>query len=228
MATSRALIVEDIAAANPTLQLVELLKQRIKHGQLLPGQRLIEADIVRDTGAGRARVREALKRMEADGYVTIEEFRGASVRKLGREEVNQLNRARESLESLAARLLAERGLTAAGRRELKGIQAALDAAARARHYDHYVRANDMFHSFIIAGARNHYVASFLERLRIPIFPLQFRALFNAPGFFDANADHRKITAALLKGDPVAAERAMREHLVHGSRDLGALDDSFFA
>lgn len=226
MATSRAQILDH--PVNATLQLVALLKQRIKHGQLLPGQRLIEADIVRETGAGRARVREALKRMEAEGYVTIEEFRGASVRKLGRDEVEQVNRAREALESLAARLLAERGLAAEERRELKGIQAALDAAAKARQFETYMRANDRFHSFIIAGARNRFVASFVERLRIPIFPLQFRSLFNAPGFFAANADHRKITAALLKGDAPAAERAMRAHLVRGKRDVNVLDDSFFA
>ena len=78
------------------------VRERIRLGKLVPGQRLVEADMVRDTGASRSKVREALQRLESEGLVTIEEFRGASVRRLGIDEVRQIYQTRMALEGLAA------------------------------------------------------------------------------------------------------------------------------
>ena len=68
-----------------TSAVADWVRERIRLGKLVPGQRLIEADMVRETGASRSKVREALQRLESEGLVTIEEFRGASVKRLGIE-----------------------------------------------------------------------------------------------------------------------------------------------
>ena len=190
-------------------QLVELLKQRIMQGLLVPGQRLIEADLMRDTGAGRAHVREALRRMEAEGFVSIEEFRGASVRRLSAADIQAIGEVREVLEGLAARLTATAQLTAAARAELERIQNELDGAAARREIDRYHAANRRYHAFIIQHAGNAFAALFIERLRVPILGLQLRAFLTSEGGLDRNPDHRRITAAILRGDAAAAESAMR-------------------
>src|SRR5690606_12848454 len=64
-----------------------LLRERIRLGRVVPGQRQVEADLVEATGASRSKVREPLRRLEAEGLVSIEEFRGASVKRLGPDEV---------------------------------------------------------------------------------------------------------------------------------------------
>lgn len=207
-------------------QIVQWLKQRIVQGVLVPGQRLVEADISRETGAGRAHVREALRRMEVDGYVTIEPFRGASVRRLSRADVQAIGEVREMMEGLAARLAASAGMTPRAREQLSRLQREMDETAAARQVDRYQAANRRYHAFIVEQAGNAYVASFLERLRVPILGLQFRAFFASESGLERNADHQKITAAILAGDAAAAEAAMRSHIRRGNRDVAALDAMF--
>ena len=67
----------------------------------------MEADIIRELSASRSRVREALQRLATEGLVTIEEFRGASVKHFSQDEVRQIYRARMALEGMAARDFAE-------------------------------------------------------------------------------------------------------------------------
>ena len=57
----------------------------------------MEADISRETGASRMRVREALRRLSVEGIVAIEAFRGASVKRFSQEEVLEIGRARETI-----------------------------------------------------------------------------------------------------------------------------------
>lgn len=211
----------------PTVpQLVAWLKQRIMQGLLVPGQRLVEADLIRETGAGRAHVREALRRMEAEGFVVIEEFRGASVRRLSPADVQAIGEVREVLEGLAARLAASAELSAAAREELGRLQRELDEAAARREIDRYNAANRRYHALIAEQASNPYAAAFLERLRVPILGLQFRAFFASEKELERNADHQKITAAILRGDAAAAEAAMRAHIRRGNKDVAALGRLF--
>ena len=67
--------------------LVHELRGRIHRGEFVPGQRLIEADLVADTGMSRGRVRDALRVLESEGLVQIDRNRGASVRRITRKEV---------------------------------------------------------------------------------------------------------------------------------------------
>ena len=211
----------------PAADLATDLKERLRSGQFLPGQRLVEADLVRDTGASRSKVREALRHLAAEGLVVIDEFRGASVRRLTQAEAAQISRAREVLEGLAARLAAEIPLKPLERGHLKKLQEDMDDAARAKQAERYARLNEAFHAFILNRAGNAFVTAFVERLRIPLFRLQFQAGWGGDPMLRRNVDHQKITRAILKGDPDAAEAAMREHLRNGSTAMAEIDSSFF-
>ena len=73
-----------------TSDVADGIRQRIRLGRYVPGQRLIEGDLIRETGASRSRVREALQRLAIEGLITIEEFRGASVKRITWDEVRQI------------------------------------------------------------------------------------------------------------------------------------------
>lgn len=193
----------------------------------MPGQRLVEADIVAATGASRSRVREALRRLEAEGLVTIEEFRGASVKRLGPDEVRQIYEARMALEGLAAAECARRA-DAALRERLQQIQSELNAGEHAGDHDRFARLNEAWHGSIIIGSGNQYVAQFLTRLTVPIYRLVFATFYTAERIAAANADHRVITAAIVEGRADAAERAMRAHIRNGLDALLELDTHFDA
>ncbi len=206
-------------------QLCNWLRERIRLGIFVPGQRLVEADITRDTGAPRSRVREALRRLETEGLIEIEEFRGASVKRITWDEVRQIYRARMALEGLAAREFAladdpER------KRQLAEIQEEMNRWESTGDHDRFARLNGDWHRLIVAGSGNEYVGAFLERLVIPVYRLLFSTFYNTTRIDGANADHRRITQAICDGNPDEAEAAMRQHIDNGLDALSEIDSHF--
>jgi DNA-binding GntR family transcriptional regulator len=216
-----------LTASVGSSDVVSWIRDRIRQGRLVPGQRLVEADIVAATGSSRGKVREALRRLETEGLVTIEEFRGASVKKLGPDEVRQIYQARMALEGLAAGECAQRADTAL-RERLLAIQRELDAGEHAGNHDRFAKLNEAWHALIIAGSGNEYIAQFLSRLTVPIYRLVFATFYTAERIATANADHRIITAAIVAGRADEAERAMRAHIANGLAALLELNAHFDA
>lgn len=201
---------------------------RIKRGHYAPGQRLIEADLMQELDVGRSTVRETLKTLVGEGYLSFEKNRGACVRRFTRQEAVERARVREMLEGLTARQAAERPLDRAARQQLKDLQKQLDKGARDKDFTTYSRLNEAFHDFILTHSGNSYAADMLKRLSVPLFRQQFTGLFTIEGLFARNEDHREITRAILAEDPDAAERAMRAHVGNGIRAMLSLDDDYFA
>ena len=203
------------------------LRDGVRIGRYVPGQRLVEADITAETGATRSRVREALQRLATEGLVTIEEFRGASVKRLTLYEVRQIYRARMALEGIAAADFA-----AADASELKArllsIQEEMNRGESTGDHEQFARLNTAWHRLIIEGAGNDYVRTFLATLTVPIYRLLFSTFYNAQRIDSANADHRLITAAIVEGRPEDAERCMRAHVDQGFHSLSAIHSHFFA
>jgi DNA-binding GntR family transcriptional regulator len=203
---------------------LEWIRERIRRGRFVPGQRLVEADIMRELSASRSRVREALQRLSIEGLVTIEEFRGASVKSFSRDEVRQMYRARMALEGLAARDFAAADAPESKRRLAK-LQAELNSLEGTTDHERFAKLNDDWHRLIIEGSGNHYVAQFVERLRIPVYRLLFSTFYKARRISDANAGHRNITEAIVSGRPQVAERLMRAHIEEAFEALSDLDEA---
>lgn len=216
------------AQAASVQSLSEQLINRIKRGVYAPGQRLIEADLMSDFGIGRSKVRETLKTLVGEGYLSFEKNRGACVRRFTRQEALDRARVREMLEGLTAREAAERPLDKAARQQLKDLQKALDKASKDKDFNAYAKLNEEFHEFILVQSGNVYAADLLRRLSVPLFRQQFTGMFTIEGLFARNEDHRKITRALLAADPAAAEQAMREHVGNGIRAMLSMGDDAFA
>src|SRR5215831_12065532 len=84
------------------------LREAIMREELLPNERLIEMDLAQSLGAGRAAIRTALARLEQDGLVERERYRGARVRLISEAEAIEILEVRAALESLAARNAAQK------------------------------------------------------------------------------------------------------------------------
>ena len=206
----------------PVSGVVEWIRERIRRGRLVPGQRLVEADIMRELSASRSRVREALQRLSTEGLVTIEEFRGASVKQFSRDEIRQIYRARMALEGLAARDFAE-AQAAELKRRFARVQEELNALEHTGDHERFARLNDEWHRLIIEGSGNSYIAMFVERLRVPIYRLLFATFYSAQRIDRANAGHRRISEAILAGRGKDAERLMREHIEEGLDALESIE-----
>lgn len=214
------------ARAVGVTEIVTWVRERIRSGRFVPGQRLVEADIMREQGASRSRVREALKRLAAEGVVAIEEFKGASVRHLTRDEIVQLYRARMALEGLAAGDCAANASQEVKQR-LARLQKELNSLEHSGNHERFARLNDEWHRLIVEGSGNAYIQSFVERLRIPVYRLLFSTFYSAGRIDNANADHRLITRAIVAGRAKEAEKLMRQHIADALSALNTLDAEFF-
>jgi DNA-binding GntR family transcriptional regulator len=201
-----------------THALCDWIRDGIRGGRYVPGQRLVEADITAETGAVRSRVREAFQRLESEGLIAIEAFRGASVKRLTTDEVHQIYQARMVLEGLAAGAFT-RHATPEERARLVELQAAMDQDTGKGHHERFAQLNSEWHRLIITGSRNRYIAQFLKTLTIPVYRLLFTTFYKSDRIDAANADHQAITAAICAGDAPEAERLMRQHIEHGLKAL---------
>ena len=218
------------SAANATVAVTDIcdwLRHRIQRRVLVPGQRLVEAEIISQTGASRSRVREALQRLEQEGIVQIEKSRGASVRRFSLDDLRQIYSARMALEGLAAAEFAAEGAEET-KTELQDLQEQLNEIESTGDHERFARLNDEWHRLIIDGADNFYVEMFVNRLRVPIYRLLFSSFYSASRILDANADHRKITQAILDGDAENAERFMRAHIREGLQALSDIDPDYYS
>lgn len=209
------------------IEVAEWIRERIAQGRFVPGQRLVEIDIIRQTGASRSKVREALQRLAAEGLVVIEEFRGASVRSAGLEEVRQIYRARVALEGISARDFTTNATTQQ-KAQLSDLQRELDRCVEERAPERFALLNRQWHDLIVEGSGNLVVKDLLQRIALPIHRMLFESFYNEQRLRKANADHQVIVAAVMADDAEGAERAMRQHVNDGFATLSVIDREYHA
>lgn len=183
------------------------IREALRQGALAPGQRVLETEIADRFGMSRTPVREAIRRLQAEGLVAQLHGRGLCVAQYGHAEVDELYVMREALEGTAARLAALN----AGRPEISLLQrmveeeAALPAAALAEH-------NRRFHRALHQAAHNRYLLRSLSALADALLLLGPTTL-DLPGrAAAAQGEHARIVAAIAARDEAGAEAAARAHI----------------
>src|ERR1700691_2995968 len=114
-------------------------------GELAPGQHMVETDLARQLGVSRQPIREALHRMEAEGWVDLRPSQGAFVHVPTDKEVDELLDVRALLEAETARLAAL-AATGAEVARLRDICSVGEAAAEAGDFGSAVATNNAFHA----------------------------------------------------------------------------------
>jgi DNA-binding GntR family transcriptional regulator len=198
-------------------RLVQGLTDAITQGQLLPGQRLVEADLQHAYGVGRSSVREALQMLQAKGLVVIEANKGAAVRSLGAQEIAQLFAIRESLEGLAARLaaLALKNTHSEQRGALEQLMQRMDKQAKRSDAHAYNLLNREFHHMLLLLSGNTQLQGLVAQLNMPILVHQFRGFMLPDNQQASHADHVLIAQAVMAGQASLAQRLMQKHVRSG-------------
>ena len=214
---------EELARRGPSgTEIADWIRAQIRSNRLVPGQRLVEVDIIRQTGGSRFKVREALQRLAAEGLVEIEEYRGASVRESSMDEVRQLYRARAALEGLCAADFT-RHASEADKQRLQVIAQEMEECVEGGTPERFGQLNLSWHTLLMLGAGNHVIEDLVKRLNTPVHHLLFETFYRSDRLREAIADHRAILDAVMAGDAPGAEAAMRRHVENGHRFLSELD-----
>jgi DNA-binding GntR family transcriptional regulator len=190
-----------------------LLRQAILEGDLLPNERLIETDLAQRYGLGRAAIRTALARLEQDGIVQREPFRGARVRLISEAEAIEILQARAVLEGLAVRAAAENAkptdITA-----LRSILKRMESHFKAGDLMGVSEVNTELHRLLLKIGQHSTATRLIEGLQAQNVRHQFRTIL-VPGRAPRSLEeHRAIVEAVAAHNPEAAEAAMRLHLSH--------------
>jgi DNA-binding GntR family transcriptional regulator len=150
--------IQPLARPVPLRQSVyEALVDLIVSAELRPGQHLVETDLARHLGVSRQPVREALHRLEAEGWVDLRPSQGAFVHVPTDQEVDELLHVRELLEAETARLAA-RAATPEQVKQLREIWQNGRAAADIDDVSAAVASNNAFHAAVAAIAGNSVLA----------------------------------------------------------------------
>src|SRR5271167_580792 len=134
----------------------------IVRGELPPGQHMVETDLARQLGVSRQPIREALHRMEAEGWVDLRPSQGAFVHIPTDQEVDELLDVRALLEAETARLAAASRVTSAQLARLREICREGQAAAEADDFGAAVAANNVFHAEVAAVGGNTVLAELAD------------------------------------------------------------------
>ncbi|WFL76318.1 GntR family transcriptional regulator [Altererythrobacter arenosus] len=198
------------------------LRDRILDGELKGGTALKERDLCAELGISRTPVREALRRLSADGLVDMQPRRSIRVSSFGDEELAEIYEMGNVLQShvtgMAARKATKRDLGKL--QNLIGQMEEVLGGKGDKKVMAFARLDHEFHNAISDIARNARIAQIINQT------ISLRLLTNVmdeysdEDFARSIADHRDIVAALAKGDEGAAANAMSRHVSPRNRTPG--------
>jgi GntR family transcriptional regulator, vanillate catabolism transcriptional regulator len=207
------------------------LRELILAGELPGGARIAELAIVERLGVSRTPIRAALMRLEQEGLLEALPSGGYAVRTFSEGDVCDAIEMRGTIEGLAARLAAERGVPDAVLDEARSCLERIDAvlgqpALDEEAFTRYVSLNETFHNLLRDMAGSELVARELDRVvRLPFAsPSAFVVVqANSPQARDmlvvAQDQHRQVLDAIQVREGSRAESIMREHARIARRNL---------
>ena len=196
----------------------DYLSAAILTGRFVPGQRLVEAELTTDLGVSRGPVREAFRRLSAEGLIEIVPNRGAMVRRLSVVEALELFEIRTELEALAARRAAENMGDLCLRQDFERAIAPIWSVEPRHSTTDYLEENHRFHSAILIASQNSQLHKLHQQMHLSLIMAQISTSLSSHVIGASLHEHRTIATAILARDAKGAEAAIREHL-HRAREF---------
>jgi GntR family transcriptional regulator, vanillate catabolism transcriptional regulator len=213
----------DVAESSQTLKAQLRLRELIIGGELAAGERVPELALVERLGVSRTPVRSALAQLQTEGLLEALPGGGYAVRGFTETEVHDAIEVRGTMEGLAARLAAERGVPASLLSEMRQCVAAIDDVLAAPALDdasfgRYVEANARFHALLAEAAGSAVVRrQVFQAAALPFASPNAFVLARETGprardvLVVAQEQHRMLLQAIEQREGARAEALMREH-----------------
>jgi len=195
----------------------QMLEREIILGHLKPRERLLEAELCRRLGVSRTLLREAFRRLEGVGLVTLQPNRGVVVRDFTLQEVEDVYYLRTALERAAIPLIVAR-VRPADLRALRELQRAFERACRTADMGGMILSNLAFHRRLSQISGNPFLYKSLEISHLQTQQMRYLAWLDVARVQASIREHRQIVAALAGRSAVAYERAICTHLEGGKGD----------
>lgn len=193
-------------------QVLDMLREAILDFRLKPGQRLIERELIEQTGVSRTTIREVLRQLSAEGLVATIPQKGATVVVPSPKEAAELYEIRGALETLVVRRFVENASAA----QVKALRAALEEYAKVTRADHHIRTllsvKDGLYEVLFDGAGNDSVRSILTSLQGRVRLLRATSLSQPGRAVRALEELTDLVEAIEARDTEGAVRACLRHV----------------
>ena len=214
---------EDSGAVSQTVRAQLRLRELIVGGELKPGFRIAEMSLVERLGASRTPIRMALVRLQEEGLLDALPNGGFVVKDFSEADIHDAIELRGTLEGLAARLAAERGVSPVLMTDVRDCLERIDALLAQPDFSEdlfgaYVAQNGRFHALLVEMAGSSLVARQIERaVRLPFASPNSFVMMQSTGprardvLVVAQQQHRGVVEAISQREGARAEALMREH-----------------
>ncbi len=200
-------------------QIYRTLRARIMHGEITPGAALTLRGVGKQFGVSMTPVRESVRRLVAEGALTLTNSGRISTPELSNERIEELAALRALLEpELASRALPRAHLALIDR--LQVINGTISEAASRKDAVAFIKTNLEFHRTLYLRAQAPAMLAMAETVWLQLGPTM-RALYGRLGRTEAPRHHRVILEALKAGDEPALRLAVRTDVTQGLRLLAA-------
>ncbi|WP_303813723.1 GntR family transcriptional regulator [Selenomonas ruminantium] len=196
----------------------ESLREAIRSGILKPGERIMEIQLAEELGVSRTPVREAIRKLELEGYVVMMPRRGTYVASMSIRDINEIFEIRTALESLSNGLAADH-ITDDELEHLQRLLVIIGGYIKEGNIEKIVETDIEFHDLLYHAARNERLVGIISNLRDQL--TRFRTLsMSYPGRLEETLEeHRLIVDAIASGDRKAASRAAERHMENSEKTL---------
>jgi len=203
----------------PLRELVfEAIREAIVSGKLKPGERLMEIQLAEDLGVSRTPVREAIRKLEQEGFVFMVPRKGAYVADISMKDIAEVFEIRGALEGLAAELAAERA-TEEELERLERLLVEIGECIERQDVDQMIAKDTEFHDLLFSASHNQRLGQILSLLREQIQRFRSRTLARVERMKVALEEHRGIVEALGRRDSQLARSLAEAHIESAQSSL---------
>ena len=202
----------DLHNHRPLREIVyEQLKRQILTGEITPGTRMMEVDLADEMGVSRTPVREAIRKLEKEGLVTIEPRRGAYASDISVKDMVDTMEVREHLESLAA-CLAAQTMADEQREELEHIADEYAKAIHDNNMEEMIHYDELFHKGIVNASGNKTLIQISETVQELALRFRYLSYDDLSRYGSMPMEHKEILDAIENNDPEAAMECAKNHV----------------
>ena len=187
------------------------LRQAILTGELKPGERLMEIHLANKLGVSRTPIREAIRKLELEGLVTMIPRRGAEVAQITEKSMNDVLEVRRALDALCVELACDR----ISQEELQHLKKACDTfeeAVKTKDVKQIAQADVALHDIIVESTGNQRLIQLVNNLSEQMYRYRFEYIKDSSQHERLVEEHKVIYESIVKKDKETASHMAKVHI----------------
>lgn len=187
------------------------LREAILHGELKPGERLMEISLANRLGVSRTPVREAIRKLELEGLVIMIPRKGAQVAQITEQDLNDVLEVRLGLEELAMQFACER-IDEEHLQEIARAAQDFEDLMEEGDITDLAQADVHFHELIYQATQNQRLIQIINNLREQMYRYRIEYLKDQHVYEKLLSEHEEIIRHIEKGEKDEAARVVSRHI----------------